>query len=145
MKAQKVHVTLDGALLNPSEYVAAIELAGRDVTVQIADIRVEDLVRTDGSSERKPVITFRGKSGDRKLVLNRTNLQSIARVHGTEARRWIGQKITLYPTTCRAFGQVVDCIRVRESQAPGSVPAPAAGGDATAPSPGAAEPSGETQ
>jgi hypothetical protein len=101
----------DVGLLFPSEYLQAADLRGRDVVVTIEKVDPRhSLKRTDGSSDAKPVVTLRGKT--KKWVLNKTNAKAIAKLHG-KPLEWIGQSIVIYPTTCEAFGDVVDCIRVK--------------------------------
>lgn len=105
-------VTLRGELLHPSDFVAAVELKGRDVTVTITKVEKESLKMKGGISEVKPVLSF--KESPRKLVLNRTNADSIAHLYGTEAEDWVGKRIIIYPTTTQCGRENVDCIRVRE-------------------------------
>lgn len=111
---------MDARLLFPNEYLGAADLRGKDVTLTVARLALEDL-RTESGTERKPVLYFveleeRAKKNqiNKKLVLNKTNARSIMAVHGTETNDWKGKKITLYATTCQAFGQTVDCIRIRD-------------------------------
>lgn len=111
-----VKATLDGKLMFPSEFVAAVEFQGKDVTLTIANVELADLMMADRSTQKKPILRF--KETPKKLVLNKTNSGAIAELHGTEARKWIGKRVTLYPTTCMAFGKKADCIRVRERIVP---------------------------
>ena len=110
---------VDARTLFPKEYVAAHDLDGKDVTLTISRVEMEDL-RTDAGTERKPIVHFaemdkRPKDKRKRLVLNITNMRSIAKALGSfETDDWPGGKITLYPTTCPAFGEIRDCIRVRE-------------------------------
>ena len=106
-------VLLGGKLMFPSDYVAAIEFQGRDVTLTIAKIEMENLRRQGGGVDRKPIIMF-GET-KKKLVLNKTNASSIASMHGCKAEDWIGKKVTLYPTKTQCGRDTVDCIRVREN------------------------------
>src|SRR5437868_6195035 len=109
-------VTIDGELAFPSDYLAALELKGRDVTVAIAAVSNEPLQMRDGGTKKKLVLRF--EKTPKKLVCNRTNADSIARAtNSTEAKNWVGKKITLYPTRCLAFGEMVDCVRVRDRTA----------------------------
>jgi hypothetical protein len=104
--------TMSGELMFPSNYVSAPDLKGKDFTVTIARVERETLKTTKGD-EDKWVVTF--KEAKKKLVLNKTNAKAIAKALGiSEASDWPGHQITLYPTTCQAFGAVTDCIRVRE-------------------------------
>jgi len=118
---------MDVRLLFPSLYLAAHDLQGKDATLTIRRWVVETL-RTKGGDEEKPVLYFdetlkkAEKAGDpdkeKRLVLNKTNALSIARaLKEYEMDNWPGRKVTIYPTKDRAFGELVDCIRVRENGA----------------------------
>lgn len=109
-------------LLFPKDYLAAPHLKGRDVTLTVEGVSVEAL-HTSGGTEMKPVMTFvelerRFKRDPtkvtRKLVLNVTNAETIAGMHGPEIEGWTGKAITIYPTTTRFGRDTVDCIRVRK-------------------------------
>lgn len=111
-KSTTVKPTLGGSLMFPNDYLSAEDLRGQDASVTIETVRGEDLRIEGGGCERKFVMRFRGKR--KKLVLNKTNATAIAAMHGKVADEWPGKRITLYPTTCPAFGDMVDCIRVRD-------------------------------
>ena len=120
--------TLGGKLLHPSDYIAAEECrdaAGKpmDVTLTIASIRIEEM-ETDTGKESKPVIRFIETT--KKIILNRTNADSIAELYGPEAEQWIGKRITIYPTRVKAWGEMKACIRVRETAPPTPQAAPIA-------------------
>jgi hypothetical protein len=103
--------TMKGDLMFPNEYLSAPDLKGRDVTVTIGRVERQTL-KTNKGDESKWIILF--SDAKKKLVLNKTNAQAIAKVHGSKAELWIGKKITVYPTTCQAFGAITDCVRVRD-------------------------------
>lgn len=50
---------------------------------------------------------------ERKLVLGKTNADLIAALHGTDADKWKGKKITLYPAQTSFGKRREDCIRVK--------------------------------
>ncbi len=106
-------------LLFPSEYLGSHDLQGKDATVTIKKVVVEEL-KTDRGSERKPVMYF--EKTEKKLVLNKTNAKSIAALYGPEINVWAGKRITLYGTPVSAFGKEVEALRVRPTapQAEGS-------------------------
>lgn len=113
--AQKVlaKCMLHDELMHPSDFVAAIELKGQDVTVTIAKVEFEDLQLAGGvKKERKPVLSFVGKK--KRFVCNKTNADSIAQMYGTTADAWVGKRITIYPTTTMVGKKKEPCIRVRE-------------------------------
>lgn len=120
-------ITLKGELLFPTEYVAAAELKGRDVTLTIARVQVDELQRKGSSAkERKPIIYF--TETKKKLVLNKTNAKTIAALYGGEVSAWAGKRITLFPTTDKFGRETVDCIRIRPKAPPAkgqAAPAPA--------------------
>jgi len=114
---------MDARLLYPNKYIGAADLRGRDVTMTIDSVIVEDL-KTSRGSEEKPIVRFaelanRGKNKPHLWVMNKTNAMQIAGVLGSyEVDDWIGRRITLYPTQCEAFGETVDCVRVRPTAPP---------------------------
>lgn len=105
-------------LLHPTEFVKACDLKGKDVTVVVDFAKWEVLTMMGGKKDRKVAIHLRTVSGKplgKRLIANKTNLRSIAGVLGeTDVAKWSGQRISLYPTTCRgADGKQVECIRIR--------------------------------
>ena len=113
---------MDVRLLFPSLYLGAPDLHGKDVHLTMRRVVVEDL-RTDGGAEKKPILYFaetKAKADEqgtkeKRLVLNKTNAMQIAKLHGTEVDNWKGKRITLFPARAMAFGEEVDCIRVRDT------------------------------
>ena len=95
--------------LFPSNFIAASDLAGRDVPLVVAAIKREE-VGTD--KELRGVLYFVGaKKG---MVLNRTNGKRIAALYGDNTDAWIGKPVTLYPSETEFGGETVPCIRVRK-------------------------------
>lgn len=94
----------------PSKYIKESDLAGRSHQLQIAKLQPED-VGTPDKPARKLVVYFAG--AQKGLVLNRTNAEAIAIVHGRETDAWIGRTIELYPATAFFQGRNVPAIRVR--------------------------------
>jgi hypothetical protein len=108
-------------LLFPNKYLKADDLDGKDYTLTISNITVENLQQTDGTKKSAVIVYFeetaqtakKNNTEEKRLVTNKTNAKSIAKHYGNETDNWIGKKITVYGTTCKAFGSTVDCIRVR--------------------------------
>ena len=100
--------------LFPSRYLSAPEMEGKQVEVTIESVELEK-VMTDGRSEEIPVISFAGAK--KKMALNKTNAKTISSQHGEDMDKWKGKKITIFPTTCSAFGaSKVPCIRVKRGK-----------------------------
>jgi len=109
-----------------SEFLSADDLQGRAVPVTIAGDEVQQF--RDGSE--KLVLSFVGKEA--KLPLNKTNfLQIAALTNKQNSDDWVGERITLYPTTTEFNGKSVGCIRIRACKAE-SKPAAAAADPAAA-------------
>lgn len=97
-------------------YLYAFDLQGRDVTVTVKEVRAAKVKDTEGKEQKKPIVFFKESHDDRGLVLCKTNGKTIAALYGNLTETWIGKRITLFPTTTAAFGQTVECIRVRPKE-----------------------------
>jgi hypothetical protein len=109
-----VAVTCDGELAFPSNYIGAADLKGKDVTLTIAEVGIDELQMKGGRKTRKPVLSF--EKTPKQLVCNKTNAITISKLHGTEMKGWIGKRITLYPTTATLGRETVPAVRIRENQ-----------------------------
>lgn len=89
----------------PSNFLKATDLNGRRVTVTISHVLPEKV-----GDDVKPCVYFQG--AEKGLVLNKTNANEIAVMHGFETDHWVGKKIVVYPTTTDFQGRRVACIRV---------------------------------
>lgn len=98
-------------LMYPSEYLNAADLQGKDAKVTIERVVMEEVPGADGQKKRKPVVTFAGKQ--KRWPMPKCCAKAIAARFGNETDGWAGKQITIYPTECMAFGQTVECIRVR--------------------------------
>lgn len=113
-EASATHVDL----MFPNRYLKAANLEGKDVTLTIADVRMEKLKRVDGTSDNKPIVYFeemKTRTGDdaKVLVLGKTTAMQVAASHGKKTQGWKGKRITLYPAKVQAFGKTTDAIRIR--------------------------------
>jgi hypothetical protein len=115
-------------LMFPTEFLCAADLKGKDVTLTIGKLAREELRSEDGSKEPAWVVEFaemqrRPKDQRKRWVLNKTNATTLGKLHGTESNEWVGKRVTLFPTTCMAFGERVECIRVRDKAPSAAKPA----------------------
>lgn len=104
--------TLNDKLLHPNDYLAAIEMRGKDANLTIASVELEELTMQGGKKDTKPVLKF--KETKKKFIVNKTNASSIAAMHGKKAELWVGKRITLFPTQAPVGKKMEDCIRIRE-------------------------------
>jgi hypothetical protein len=92
-----------------SKYMKAADLHGEDLTVKIRQLLQEQVGR---EREEKPVLYFVGKQ--KGMVLNMTNMNTIARILGSEdTDDWINQSITLTTELVTFDGRTAPAIRVR--------------------------------
>ncbi|MEE9395216.1 MAG: hypothetical protein V3W41_22215 [Planctomycetota bacterium] len=101
-------------LIYPSKYIAGadlVEKGGKDVTLVIQRLFIDDLKCQGDKTERRAVIEF--ERAKKKFVVNKTNLSTIADLYGPETDDWKGKPITLFTMRVTAFGKVWDAIRIR--------------------------------
>lgn len=87
---------------------------GKDIPIVIERVRMAgpDDKGKDGRALDKPIIKIKGK--DKEWVICKTVAKAIRRHHGNEMEGWTGKEISIYRTTCNAFGNPqTPCIRVR--------------------------------
>lgn len=105
-------------------FIQAFDLQGKDVTITIAGVRKEKVRGRAGSSDApksKAIIKIQGK--ELEFIPCKTDAtQTIVGMYGPRTSEWIGKRITIFPTTCQAFGQTVECIRVRPQKPNGAPP-----------------------
>lgn len=134
MEGTDQHMNIETSF--PSKYLKAADLQGRNITVQISGVQMED-VGSDDKPERKPVVYFTGaKKG---LVLNKTNALTISEVFGPETDNWLGIKVHLFATRVPFQGRMVDAIRLTVPKDPptaGHAQAPAKPVAPAGPAPG---------
>lgn len=90
----------------PGQYLKAADLQGRQVTVTIDHVKIEDI-----GGDNKPVVYFTGK--ERGLVLNKTNANNITFLYGDETDDWHGKQITMFEAMVDFQGRSTAAIRVK--------------------------------
>lgn len=98
------------SLINP-DYLGAYSLSDSDdMTVTIDYVVSEEIT---GSQGKKEYCTVAHMVGQKPMILNVTNSKSIGKLYGPFIEDWAGKQITLYATTTKMGGEVVECLRVR--------------------------------
>jgi len=98
-------------LMFPSRYLRAADFEGKPVALTISEVVRDKVQMATGQKAEKYVLRF--PETEKELILNKTNAKAVAKVlHEPKAINWPGERIVLKPTTCEAFGEIVDCIRV---------------------------------
>ena len=86
---------LDFDILFPGRFVKAGDLKGKDQTLEISAVRIEELPQDKGGTRVKGIIAFKGAK--KEWVLNRTNGEALKAMWGRDTGDWIGKRVTLFP------------------------------------------------
>jgi hypothetical protein len=99
--------------LFPGRFLKAGLFKGKDVTLTVASVVLEELPTDQGTEKTRGVVSF--KETKLQLVLNSTNAQCIAAMFSRKPQAWVGHKITFMPDRDKFGRETVDCIRVKGS------------------------------
>ena len=92
----------------PSKYLKASDLGGRQVTVKIDRVEIEEVGR---DQERRPVLYFIGKQ--KGVVLNKTNANKLASAYGQDTDEWADREVILFEAMVDYGGDTVPAIRMK--------------------------------
>lgn len=98
--------------LFPGRFLKAGEFKGREVTLTVANVDLEEMEDRKGL-KTKCIVTFRETK--KQLVLNKTNGECLKGMFGRKVSVWVGKRVTFAPATVEAFGAPTLAIRVRGS------------------------------
>lgn len=100
------------SMTNPN-YLGVYSLPdGRDIVLTIKSVGQESVMGTDGSTEQCVVMRF--QEPVKPFICNKTNLKQITKLLKTPyVEQWAGHKIQIGSEKVKAFGDVVDALRVR--------------------------------
>ena len=94
------------------KFTGAYELApGEEKTVTILKTCKEEVNSTDGTKKLCLVIYF--KDAPKPMVLNKTNCKTIEKMYTPFVENWPGKRITVFAAKVKAFGEVVEALRIR--------------------------------
>lgn len=120
----------------PSNFLKADDLGGKSVTVEISEVTFEEIGQ-GRDKENKIIVAFKGK--DKKLIVNKTNANTIAKLVGSDdTDDWAGNRITLTAREVDYQGTPMLAIRVSLQK-----PASATAGQRPTPPPEPADDSGD--
>ena len=102
-------------LTNPN-YLGAYSLEdGKDIILTIKKVSKEPVIGADGKSEDCIVCYF--AENVKPMILNSTNCKTISKVTGTPyIEEWAGNRIQIGIERVKAFGDVVDALRVKKNK-----------------------------
>ena len=91
--------------LYPSKFLKACDLTG-PMPIKIASVTREAI-----NGEQKVVMAF--ATGEKSLILNKTNGRAVSKLYGSDTKGWIGKEVVLIATQVDFKGDLVDAIRIR--------------------------------
>jgi hypothetical protein len=100
--------------LFPGRFLKSGLFKGKDVTLIIRDVRIEEMPDERGGNKIKGIISF--ERTPLELILNRTNGEAFKKMFTADCDAWKGKRVTLYAAPWRdPSGEDTTCIRVRGS------------------------------
>lgn len=93
----------------PSKWLKPSDLGSNARVAIIAKIDYE-IVGTE--REKKPVLSFQNST--KRLILNKTNAQTLANLYGREVLGWVGKKVILYVAEVQFRGVPTLAVRIKE-------------------------------
>lgn len=97
-------------LVDP-RYIGAYALPnGNDLVVTIEGVRSEEITMMQGKKEVHSIMYLKGQ---KPMILNATNSKSIHKLYGPYIEDWAGKQLTLYASTAKFGGEMVECLRIR--------------------------------
>lgn len=98
-------------MINPDYFGAYALPDGKDLTVTI-DYVIREVVPGPGGKKEECTVAY--LIGNKPLILNVTNCKSITKLYNSAyIEDWRGKKITLFASTTKYAGDMVECVRIR--------------------------------
>ena len=98
-------------LTDPNYIGAEILQPGQELTLTIEKVVKEQVKSADGTNE---CIVAYFKGAKKGMILNKTNCKIISkRLDSPYIEQWVGKSITIYAAKVRAFGELVEALRVK--------------------------------
>lgn len=108
-------------LHNP-DYLGAYSLADNSgkYTEQLVTVSKVEMKRVKGlNNKEEDCITCWFTQYPKPMILNATNCKQLVKLSGSEfVENWTGVSVTLYVSKVKAFGDVVDALRIKAAKQP---------------------------
>jgi hypothetical protein len=95
--------------VDPSKYLSAEDLDGKEVTLTITKLTRKKLTAADGSDDPRMVVWFEGKQ--KRWLTCHTSKKCLIGMFGRNLPTWIGKRVTIHAEEVDAFGKRVPAIR----------------------------------
>lgn len=102
-------------LTNPNYIGSEILQPGQELKLTIEKVQKEQVKTAEGTQE---CIVAYFKGGQKGMIINKTNAKIITKVLDTPyIEQWAGKSIIIYAAKVRAFGEMVEALRVKNQKA----------------------------
>lgn len=100
--------------LTDTNYLGSWDLQAGTITATIQTVERKMIFNQQKNAEESCVVAEFVGGKLKPMILNKTNCKAIQKIAGTPyIERWSGQKIDIYKKKVKAFGEVVDALRVK--------------------------------
>lgn len=98
--------------LKDTNYLGSWDVVDKELILTIKAIETKEVKSPDGKTEELPVMSF--KEDYKPMILNATNFKAIQKAYNSPyVEDWLGKKIAIYISSVKAFGSVVDALRIK--------------------------------
>jgi hypothetical protein len=102
-------------LTNPNYIGSEILQPGQELKLIIEKVQKEQVKTAEGTQE---CIVAYFKGGQKGMIINKTNAKIITKIVDTPyIEQWVGKSIIIYAAKVRAFGEMVEALRVKNQKA----------------------------
>lgn len=104
-------------LTNPN-YLGSYDFDENEVrTLTIQSVQRETVIGVEGKKEECTVVRF---TTGKPMILNATNAKTITKVSGSPyIENWSGVSVMVYATKVRAFGELMEALRIKTDKVKG--------------------------
>lgn len=96
------------------DYFGSWDIEDTDLILTIKEIKLEKIKNPQTQEEAEKPICYWIENDYKPLVLNSTNCKTIQKVYDSPyIEDWCNRKIALFKTNVSAFGDMVECVRIR--------------------------------
>ena len=96
-----------------SKWLACGDLGGVERTATVEGVAEGVVKNVSGQESTRLLVKF--KEHPKPMIINATNRKRITGLYGSDPEACVGKKLTLYPSEVSVAGDLVPCIRVKDS------------------------------
>ncbi len=104
---------MDWSVAFAGKYLKADDLQGKQFTLTIKGVKLEEIEGVDGTKKQKVIVSF--KETPKLWIVPITCGLALRAMWGRETNDWCNQQVTLFPREVDSFGEVVEAVRVAGS------------------------------